>query len=246
MSKKGKWLGIIIVLLGLGLLIGGIVLSGSKPSDNPVPKDGGLKKDMKAYSQKLSNLYDSIINYATGYCGNYVLFTDKKMTVNDLSNQDIGKIVAYNLYKESKGDSQQAYIWNGTTYSKKQVDAAVKKLFGSKVKFNHEKISGCAVLKYDSSKKQYTVSANNCKYCDTIATRSKIVKSSDDKEKIVISVRVVFGQDGKYYSDYAKTNVIGSNIQSKDIDYNKGSLYNMVFKKENDNYVFSYVEPVKE
>lgn len=247
--KKNKKIiiAILLIILGAGLVVGGYILSKNNSNKaKPKEKEPKVEKADIEYSQKLSDLYNGVTNAGASYCGFYGLFTDKKMTVNDLSNEDIGKMIVYKLYSSSNKDS--AHSWEGAVYSKEQIEETAKVLFGSDVKFVHGKIGECPSVDYDASKGQYVVSMNECdEVCDTYTTSSRIVQSKETLEGLLeFSVRVVFAKDKKYYSDYAKTKVItAKDGEYSNIDYEKGSLYKVVFKKENDKYVFSYVEPEK-
>ena len=246
MKKNGKrpmGLIIVIVILGIGLLVGGYFLSNQKEKPKPVKKE--LTEEMKEYSKKLGDLYKGVTNADANYCGFYKLFTDKKMTVKDLNNEEIGKIITFNLYKASGKTNMDD--WENTVYSKVQVENMVKSVFGSDTSFTHGTISGCPSLEYNSSNGEYKVVVNDCdSSCDEYNTRSIIVKSMEKKEGLEIFSRVVFGGKNSLYGDYAKTKKIATEDSSAGIasvNFDKGSLYKIVFKLENDNYVLSYVEP---
>jgi hypothetical protein len=246
-KKRSTRIGVLITILGILLLLGGLLLNGSDMlKDNSVPKQNNTDYNSTNQSAKMISLYSSIVRGDIKGCGTYKLFTDRKMTVKDLSNEDIGKYALYKLYtKDKKKDISE---WVGTVYKESDIEDAVKELFGSSIKFTHGDINGNISMKYDKGK--YKVSGSLDNSACPKNTKSIIVDSIDKKSEIDISIRIVFYEDGKYYADYAKTNEIVAKTDEKtgkiEVDYDKGTLYNLVFKKDNDNYIFDYVEPVNE
>ena len=248
-NKRLKILIIITAVLGIGCLLGGFILSNSNlfKKDDKTNVDKLKKSKESDYSKKISKLYKSVINSNDIYCGYYKLFTNKKMTFNDLNNEEKLKMISYSVYAS---DTDNISGWENKTYSKEEFEKVAKELFDSSI--THQTISGCPSLEYDSSKGEYKVVYGDCTTtCDKAVTRAKIVQSVAKGGILEFSVKVVFGNDGKYYADYARTKQLSidideyGNIKNYN-DINKGSLYKIVFNKENDNYMFSYVEPVKE
>lgn len=248
-KKKSKIIIIIIAILGIGCLLGGFVLSNSNlfKKDDKTNVDKLKKSKESDYSKNISKLYKSVINSNDIYCGYYKLFTNKKMTFNDLNNEEKLKIISYSVYASSDVGVRE---WDDKTYSKEVFEKIAKELFDSSI--IHQTISGCPSLEYDSSKEEYKVVYGDCvTTCDKDTARAKIVQSIEKEGILEFSVKVVFGKDEKYYADYARTKPLSidideyGNIKNYD-DLNKGSLYKIVFKVENGNYTFSYVEPVKE
>ena len=240
MVKKGRMIGIIIVILGIGLLVGGFVLSKTDLFNNS-NTNNGYTYTKKEKSMKIQSLYDIVANVGLDRCGEYKLFTDKKTTSAVFTNSDIGRMVAYKLFK--KDESVDLDI---TTFTKIEIEEAVKELFGTSITFEHQTVEGYPGLVYDSSKKEYKLKMDESKKCKGASTGSKIYKYTEEKGELVFTVYVVFAKDGKYYSDYAKTNLLyNGSSKMEDVKYNDGSFYKVVFKKENGNYILDYVEPTE-
>lgn len=238
-------LSIVLIILSVMCLVGGFLLSNTDLFNKPKPNSKTKNADS---SKILNDLYRGITYEGANICRYYVLFTDRKMTASDLTNQNKGKFAFYKLFKES--GVTDGNKWAGKTYTKEKVESAVKELFGSDVGFTNETIDGCQKIEYDSSKGKYKVgSYDSCGVCESL-TNGIINNAEETATSIKFVVRVVFEKDGVYYSDYNKTSVISLKADDYNIlsikDYDKGSLYNVVFKKEKNNYIFDYVEPVKD
>lgn len=246
-TKRLTRLGILIIVLGILCLVGGFVLNNTdlfkkKNPDTPVKKN---QKESE-YSKKIGNLIFSVTNSNDTHCGYYKLFTNRKMTVNDLTNEEKAKMVSASLYLLNMKDNNS---WEGTTYSKDEFEKAALELFGTGI--NHGTISGCPSLEYDSSKEEYKVVSNNCeKACEGATTMNRVISSTEKDGKLEFYVRIVFEKDGKYYSDYDRKKELSVETYEYGViknfdDLNKGSLYSVVFKVEDGNYTFDYVEPAE-
>ena len=173
-------------------------------------------------------------------CKNYYgFFTDKKIAPNDLKNEDRASIVFGNLKVNSKN-----------SYTKMEVEEMYKKLFGNDVTISHslddELFYQCPKYEYDSIKEIYSKTEIGCG-CEsgpghyTSAQISKAIKTNNGYE---LDVRVLFGDGGECYADYARTKELYSiNDQIPQDGYKDGSLYKVVYTLEDGNYVLSYVEP---
>ena len=248
-KKKSKIIIIIIAILGIGCLLGGFILSNSNlfKKDDKTNVDKLNKSKESDYSKTIGQLYKSVTNSNDIHCGFYKLFTDRKMSFNDLTNEDKLKIIAYNIYAS---DTDNIGGWENKTYSKEEFEKVARELFNSSI--THQTISGCPSLEYNSSNGEYKVVSNECvATCENANAKSMIVESTEREGTLEFSSKVIFVKDGKYYADYANKKQLSIEVDgNKELknrtDIKKGTLYKIVFNKENDNYTFSYVEPVKE
>ena len=255
-KKKGNGLIVFLLTIIIILLIGVVALLVFKPdyfklsSDDSTTNSGTTvttdKEEIEeevALDSDIRALYDGITSANGHYCGFMKWFTNKKVTPNDLSNKDKGNLVAYRLYEES-GDISS---WTGKTYSKSQVETAVKKLLGSNTTFTHETLGICPTVDYDSNTETYTVQPGACGGTCGPHDMGVLVKAVKKGNLLILSARVAFVEGDKWYSDYEKTKPFAdvTAMAVPDIT-NNGSLYKVVFKLENGNYGLSYVEPVKD
>ena len=242
-NKMVKVFAIIIIFLGIGLLIGGYFLDGNKTKESA--KDAISEKSREA--AKLAMMYSNITNIDGNYCGYYKLFTNKKMTAKDLSNDQIGRMIIFKLYQKEKVKEN----FEGKVFKKEIIEKEVKELFGNNISFKHETIGTCLKMDYDSDKGEYKVGENTCNtLCDTYRTKGRIYESNKKGNELKFSVRVLFAENDKYYLDYDKK--IEATLEKTDKgkikadSYDKAALYDVVFKLENGNYIFDYIEPVNE
>lgn len=266
-EKKKSPVGLIIlvVVLMIGCLVGGYfineagVFTSSKDKEEKEEKKEEDKKEEKEEQEKeetieiesdLVKKLDRNITTAGApyYGGFYELFTDKKMTANDLSDDAKGKVIMLRLYEKTGNDS--FLKWEGTTYTKAEIEEMFKSVFGSNVLIKHMDIGQCPTLSYDSTTEKYTVGGSACGgTTGPYHTRHKVVAAVKKENELTLSIRVVFSDGLKFYSDYTKTNVVeedkDENGSPTITDFSKGTLYKAVFKLENDNYGLSYVEPIK-
>ena len=258
-KKSPVGLIILVIILMVGCLVGGYFINesgilGSK-KDEKEEKNKDKEKEKKEENQKKAveidvnsatvvDLFNKITTANRNYCGFYKLFTDKKMTGNDLDNYDKSLVMLASLYK--KGSNE------GTTYTKQDIEDMYKKIFGKDVKFEHGDIKGCPLLTYDSSKEVYTVGPAACGGTCGPHTHGKVISAVEDNYEIEMTVAVAFYDNETWYSDYAKTQKIDNvNVTYENgelvsnIDYSKVATYKVVFKLEDGNYVFVSSEPVK-
>lgn len=211
----------------------------------------------------VTSLYYNLTTSNSTYCGKgrvSEFFTDKKVTVNDINDELAADIMLHYLF--NSGVSPEAK----TTFTKKEALEAIKKIFGKSYSFETKKINGCQVVNYDNKKEIYTITKSNCTgRCPTDYNRTRIVKALKNASSIEIYVRTIFvGDEDKtketkhseayynYYKDYNKKKLIeverdyDNSVIENEITFSKGSLYKIVFTKENSNYVFTSSEPVNE
>ena len=246
---------ILIVILMIGCLIGGYFLNDSGifggKTDTDEPEIVEEKEEEVAIDSDIVKKLDRNITTAGApyYGGFYELFTDKRMTANDLSDDAKGKVMVLRLYDKTSAESFTK--WEGTTYTKAEVDELAKAVFGSDVSFKHMNFGSCPTIYYDATSETYKVGGSACGgTTGPYHERHKVMSAVKKGKLLTLSIRIVFGDGSKFYSDYAKTKVIQ---EDKDqygnptiTDFSNGSLYNAVFKLENGNYALSYVEPVKD
>lgn len=170
-------------------------------------------------------------------CLKSAYFKDKKVVASDI-DKDYATRVLFNKLGYSV-----------STFTKSQVDDIFNSIYGKNYKFVHGNMNGCPTVTYDSNSEIYTVVSAGCGWTCGPSDLKKIVKAERTSNEVSIYFRVLFLGDNAsnnydYYKDYNKTQKLDLKTDEagvpEDIDsnYAKGSLYKMIFVKDNNNYVF--------
>ena len=249
---------VIVILLMIGCLVGGYFISESGVFNKKEPKNAENEKnkeeekevekeeELDVKSEHVTKLFENITNANRHYCGYYGLFTNKKMTANDISVYERFSILIRLIYKDY-GDTE------GKTYTKAEVEKVYRQIFGKDVPIEYDaanSVKSCPSFSYDSTKEIYTVGGHACGgACGPNSNRSQVVKASKKGDTIILDVKVLFADENGHYSDYDKTNKIDitdySDEAASKVIIEKGTLYKVVFKLEDGSYVFVSTEPVK-
>lgn len=258
-----KGVGFLIIIVALLVVIfglGGYIMYDKFFNDNESNETTEKKEKKKeekeealdVTSKEVTDLIDSITRGNSEYCGVYNYFTDKKVTVNDIDNGLASSIMLYNLHQSGVKFDE------GSTFTKKQVEDIIVKLFGKNYKYTYGNIRNCPSFTYDEAKEIYTAGPSGCGGTCGPHNMRKVVKATKSDSKIELYVRMLFigeytnDQQIKYYSDYKKIKEADLEKDNDgipyetDANYQKGSLYKMTFTKEDNNYVFTSSEPVTE
>ena len=265
---------ILVIILMIGCLVGGYfinesgILSGKKePTKKEEKKD--TKKEEKepvvtnyaVTDEKVSNLIDNIVSRGSSYgsCKAFEFYvTDKKVVVNDIPNSMAYFIAERSLLGGNYQNVSGGYYQNEkNSFTLDELTAEIKKYLGKNYKFDPKSVNykdaNCSQYNYDDNSKIYNKQETACGWTCGPSTDYKMVKAVDTDGVLKIDVKVIFysyEKNDSYYSDYAKTNVIGTQLQnynnsSYDTLFDKGSDYQFTFKLEDGNYVFVSSEPVK-
>ena len=241
-KKKGKGLVVALVLFILiSLGLGGYIAYDKVLNKEEVKTKKEEKKEKKEqetiiYSvddEKISGLIDNIL---TGRkCNEIEEYTnDKKVETKDIDNEKAYLIAEARELFESQKESIPL----------DDVNNVIKKYLGKDYKFDPTSLDSnsksCPQYKYDSSTKTFNKQQTACGWTCGPRTSYKITKAVDTNGVLKLDVKVIFVDENisHYYSDYAKSNIIGE----LDNDYNslfvKGSNYQFTFKQEDGNYIF--------
>ena len=263
-EKKKSPVGIIIlvVVLMIGCLVGGYfineagVFTSSKDKEEKEEKKEEEKEEEKepvvtnyaATDEKVSKLIDNILYMGLshdepGFCNVLEVYAnDKKVEAKSISN-----LMAYHIAEANEFNKKVE------SFTLDEMNKAIKKYLGKDYNFDPTAIdykgSSCPQYNYDNSTKTFTKQQTTCGgTCGPIPSY-KIVKAVDTDGVLELDTKVVFvslneGKNG-YYSDYAKTNKVGTFEDNIDSLSDKGSDYKFTFKLEDGNYVFVSSEPIK-
>lgn len=237
-SKLPKIIIIVLIVVVLGLA-GYIVYDKvfNKPNDN---NSHGIEENkLDVSSNIVTDTYNKFIHGYESNCNTELemYFNNKEINNKDIRNRDAFNI-ALKLVSEEKND----LVITGDDILDK-----VKELYGDNYVFTNQTYNDQIV--YNSEDNNYTISMYNPEsYCNNSkGDISKIMSAKTVGDDLELEVRVIFRGANKYiyYSDYNKSKMINSfgdltfeNEELIDDDYTKGDLYNIVFTKVNDNYVY--------
>lgn len=260
-KSSGKTVAIVIlilIILGLGgyicydkgLLIQGKTISSEKESkENKNSEDCEKIEVLETNDEKVLDTINTISRGLGEYCGIWDYFTDKKVTVNDISNEKVANIVLASLYDNKIIESRE-----GTTFTKDQFDSVVKKYFGKDYKYTHKSLTTtCPFYTYNEATATYTEGESGCGGTCGEKSQKRIVKVQKQGKTIEVYIRVLFSNlgdldDVKYYKDYQKTQL--ANLEKdydgryvfNDKDFREGTLYKVTLTEEDGNYVFTSSE----
>ena len=254
-KKKGRLLLVVCFILmmvlcgGLGYFLGAGDLINPKEDNvendvnnsNDKEKDNNELKDVEV-DEFMISLLDKMTTADICNMASYDYYTDKKVTVDDLSNRHAQLIMLNALHKKGIVFSQYS------TFSSEMAHDIVKSILGKDYNYIDESISFCPPVNYSSEEKTYSFGYSACGGSCGPHTVSKLLSAKKNDDIIELTIGVVFGPKGndlKMYSDYDRTNVIVEDGNVTDSDYEKGAKYKMTFKREDGNYVFVSSEPIK-
>lgn len=269
MEKERKNIGIVVLIVVLIMVILGLCtfimydkgVFGSQKGNNPktnneekVNENDNKFIEVSVDDAVVQKLFYRLIE--NSICGNFQYFKDAKFSVNDISNSD-----AYYITMRS---------WNTNfrnSFSAAELDAQIDKIFGKSYEFKHQTYGICLGFENHTGIQTYEYNASNQMYeyvfigdgcggtCGMYHTTGKIVKAEKNAEELDIYVRVIFGNsEDALCADYncsqkieVNEDTLGYSAETRSfekLDYSKGSLYKMIFKMENGEYVFVSSEPI--
>jgi len=269
-KKSSKSNVVVIVLLVLVILgLGGYILYDKvlvkKPNQDVEEKDNENKDKTEDKVENLEVTGDFVSGLVDGIssgidCKDYreeYLF-DTKFYAKNYSNEAIYNLVLHNMFDEVAANN------NFVSFSADKVTTEVSKLVGKDYKFEHKTYDTCPTWEYDSSAMLYKAPTYSACGCTTGPYRNlySTVKAEKIGDVVNIYQRVIFvdTSNGKGYKDKAKTKEITDLVRNTVDNYgnpsdsikedasnlSKGTLYKLVFEKENDNYIFVSSEAVSE
>ncbi len=259
---------VIIFILSIALILSlgyiaydkGFIFNDGNKTDNSLKENGKEEEtEEKDFITRLEvndslvvSLFNKLNMAVDHYCGVDEYYTNSKVSVFGLGNEFVFDVAVFSVEN----------MYGKVDITEEQFNNVVSSIFGSGYKYQHVQYSNkCAPYLYSSNIKAY-------KYQDSTACGGscgpynikQILGAYKYDDKLVIEVGVLFADveyvnnetvGFNYYKDYNRTVVV--NDYDKDsvsgfaidnvLNAKKGTLYNMVFNLENDNYVYSYTEP---
>ncbi len=229
---------VLVVMLGMNL---------NKKCDINPPSSGDEDKSLylETTNEAVQNIMENITTGVGAPCGlgsNY--FSTNKVSVSDISHEILFRIAV----KQIVGDDYRV------TFSLDSVKAKIKNTFGSRVQFNAQTydIIPKYNYNYDTASYEYQNDKGIEKVCTGDKTVFRVVKAMKTGNTLEVQVRVIFNKNGLYYSDPSSNNQltnlekIGNQISLADSNMRQGSLYKMIFNKENNHYIFVSSELIRQ
>ncbi len=259
-SNKKGCSGIIIFILLIIIVILSLYicyekgLLGTKEEKNVVTVKQKTKKEktnskedwevLEVVSNDVTHLFSTLTTGKGIPCGIWDYFTDEEVTSEDISNTLASSIALNSLYNNGIAIDRK-----NTTFTSKQLNSEIKKIFGKDYEYENENIDLCPTYEYDSENKIYTVGKEKCINTCNTPNQAKIVKAYKTSDELIIYVRVLFTNLNEeiptiFYKDFNKTeplemeNLKTNNYYISDDLYEKGALYKMTFTLEDGNYIF--------
>ena len=240
-----------LIGIGLGFAAAKVIDLDVKEETKEVEKD--KKKEEKkepvvtnyaVTDEKVSKLIDNLdVGILDDSCKTLEIYVNnKKVEAKDITIQKAYRIA----------ESAEFFNSGKQSVSLDEFTKVVQKYLGKDYNFNPSDGMGkgqCMSYVYDASTKTFNKQETACGGTCGPMPSYKMIKAVDTDGVLKIDVKVIFasldeGKDG-YYSDYAKTNKIGTFEDDREALYDKGSNYQFTFKLEDGNYVFVSSEPVK-
>lgn len=243
--KKSSPIGVIIlvIILMIGCLVGGYflnesgILSGDKKDTEEQEEKEPVVTNYEVTDAKVAKLIDNLDRgILDDSCKTIELYAnDKKVGVNDITTQKAYRIAETDYYNSGKD-----------SISLDEFTKTVQKYLGKDYNFNPADGMGkdkCMSYVYSAASKAFNKQETACGGTCGPRTNYKLVKAVDTDGTLVLSAKVIFASSDGFYSDYAKTNKIGSFEENNETLFSKGSDYKFTFKLEDGNYVFVSSEP---
>ncbi len=242
MKKNIIIMALFIVIFILCIML---AISMNKKCDVNVPiEDDEVKTEyLEATNEQVQTLLNNITTGIGEPCGlSSYYFTNNKVTISDLPGDVLFRIAV----KQIVGNDYRV------NFSMDSVTAKIRNTFGKKVQFKAQDYNIIPVYKfnYDTSTYEYQNDNGIVKVCRGDKNLLRVVKVMKTEFKLEIQLRVIFNKNGNYYSDSTGSNLlsnlekIGNTASMSDYNMRQGSLYKVIFNKENNKYVFASSEHV--
>lgn len=265
MSKKGLKFLVIFLLIIIISLCGYIVYdkgfsknNNSKIINNIVNQEENLEEEgLEVNDPLVINLMKKINGRMD--CNDDVFYLrDEKISSKQINNETMYQIVFENMFKKIVNTTVSPYTYND--FTEQDLLDEIESVVGKGYKFVNKTYTTCPQWQYNQTENMYKAPVESACGCTTGPHHNinKITKALKEGSQIKIFLRVIFVNkaNGKGYKDYAMREEITDLSRLSEAQYfaidesneenlNKGSLYNVVFEDENNNYIFKYAEPIE-
>ena len=227
---------VLIIFFGVGYFIGTKLIS--KPEEEVVTQEE-IEYDLDdPMIVKLMN--DLVAGYPCSYLEVYA--NDNTVTSEDIPNE-----LLYRVGEESFNLSEKKSI------TIKDFNSELQKHFSVGYTFDPDTIDyngvGCYKYRFDSISKEYIKKDISCEEdsCNPNGTQYIITRAVGKDLDLKVYIKVLFGSNDesiKFYSDYERKKYITDDYKKIEKYYYKGSEYEFIFQKVDDNYLFVSSEKI--
>lgn len=262
-KKKNAGHTFLIVLLVLALIgtsgyivYDKFIVKESKQESQVVKKDDEDEEKtdimvLEVTDSEVRDVFKKISTGLTAYCGVNDYYKNVKVTSNDISNDLAFNIAVLQIYNDKVAQGiQSPFSAVGDAFTATEVETKIASTFGKDYKFTHKTFELCPTFSYDATNNKYVIpAAPGCGGTCGPSNLKKIVKAIKNDKIMELYVRVLFAggaSETDYYKDFNKTQKVGGLetnwntgfATDSDANVAKGSLYKMIFEKEDNAYVF--------
>jgi len=251
-KEKGKNIVIIMLIIILIIALGFICYDKFLIKEKTIKQDCNCPECEKCNTEiekTKSNVMSELLidKYLNGEppanCSTIEYFTnDKKITSNDISN----------LYAANVVISDMNYLPD--TIESNDFTKMIKAYFGKNYDFNVDSLKNSNDLANYQYTDRFVKRSNNWGGTCGQASDYRVIDTKKNGTSLEINIKVLFAgknENGmfidKYYSDYSRSNLIKSDENPTDKDFQKGSTYKFIFdyNLDNNQYLFASCELVK-
>jgi len=243
----------LLLIFGSFLLIRNFMKNRDSKNSKTQEEKINTKKEIDYYTLISSLNISSLPSEYFGY-----FFTKDSYSGNDISHP----IKIYMAIRKIMAEDLEKYKDPGRTLtiSEKEVEQALKELFGEAVEFKHTSLVGnsCSysAFKYDKNQKNYIQKPGECedeKTMSILMEQENSINTEETKEFTVWVAFVDFSFDRnsnqmkyQYYKDASKELVLGES-EKYDLEPWKSVVdrYHFIFKKQGNHYIFDKVERIQ-
>ena len=219
---------VLIVFFGVGYFIGTKLIS--EPEEVVTHEEVEYELDDPMIVKLINDL---VAGYPCSYLEVYT--NDKTVTSEDIPNE-----LLYRVGEESFDSSDKKSI------TIKDFKSELNKHFSVGYSFEPDTIdyngAGCYKYRFDSISQEYVKKDISCEdSCSPNGTQYIITRAVGKDLDLKVYVKVLFGSNDesiKFYSDYERKKYLTDDYDKIEKYYYKGSEYEFIFQKVDDNYLF--------
>ena len=251
MKDKIVILVLLVVVVGMCVALG-ISLNKKCPTLPPAPVPDtyvdGSDETINSLFDVLTDENASITDMDHAFIDSEI-FTNNKVTVNDLSDVDLFNIIVDKIIREN-GNNYQVNI------SGDKILQDIKDYFGEKVRFTNQTYDTCPKYEFNTATSTYEYRTSDCSrgnYDSYVLKRVVMGKQSSDDLKIYVRCIFVknnngalsFGTTAGNFGNLTDYERVGDSFALTMNNFRKGTLYEITYSIKDNRYVFDSINDSK-